>query len=62
MTNLEKLNRRMIELEHNGDISEDEYATYKSILDWIDFSSAYIGDRIPIREARPLILKLRGDN
>ncbi len=33
MTNLQKLNRKMLELERNGDISEAEYETYKSLID-----------------------------
>ena len=36
MTKLEELNRRMLELEHNGDISEAEYAAYKKLLAAVD--------------------------
>ena len=36
MTKLEELNRRMLELEHNGDISEAEYAAYKKLLEAVD--------------------------
>lgn len=32
MSKLQDLNRKMLELEHNGDITEQEYATYKLIL------------------------------
>ena len=58
MTKIETLNRKMLELEHNGDISEGEYATYKTLLDWLEFSRCRIGDRLPINEARPIILRL----
>lgn len=51
-TKLEALNRRMLELEHNGDISEAEYATYKALLDWLAFSTPRIGDRLPIKDAQ----------
>lgn len=58
MTRLHQLNRRMFELKHNGGISRDEYQTYKDVLNWIEFSRAYIGDRLPVRGARPLLDKL----
>lgn len=31
-TRLEKLNRAMLSLEHNGDLSEEDYGTYKELL------------------------------
>jgi len=33
MTKLELLNRKMLECEINGDISEEEYATYKQMIE-----------------------------
>lgn len=33
MTPLEKLNRRMLQLENDGHLSEADYATYKALLD-----------------------------
>lgn len=54
MTELAHLNRKMLELEHNGDISEQEYATYRWLLRWLEFTSAYVGDRVPIKEANKL--------
>jgi hypothetical protein len=33
MNKLQKLNRTMLQCEHNGDISEEEYATYKMLLE-----------------------------
>ena len=36
MNRLQKLNRIMQELEHNGDVSEMEYAAYKKLLDVVE--------------------------
>ena len=44
MNRLQKLNRIMQELEHNGDVSEMEYATYKKLLDVVDACRAKIGE------------------
>ena len=41
MNRLQKLNRIMQELEHNGDVSEMEYATYKKLLDVVDAADEY---------------------
>ena len=58
MTLLQILNRKMLELEHNGDISEEEYVTYKWLLEWSSFSSCYIGDRLPIKGSQEILKKL----
>ena len=55
---LENLNRIMEALEKSGDITEEEYATYKWHLRWLEFTSAYVGDRIPIREAKQIMGEL----
>lgn len=36
MTKLEPLNRKVLELEHNGDLDEEEYATYKMLLEAVE--------------------------
>lgn len=51
---MHNLNTKMLELEHNGDITEEEYDTYKWLLNWLEFTSAYVGDRLPIGEARKI--------
>ena len=61
MTKLCKLNTRMFELEKSGNVSEEEYATYKWLLGWLEFTSAYVGDRLPIGEARKLRKQLEQD-
>ena len=62
MTRLEKLNRKMLALEQVGQLSQDEYSTYKDLLEWKEFTQAHIGDRLPLKEARPLILKFREES
>lgn len=52
------LNIKMLELEQKSLITEEEYATYKWLLEWLEFTSSYVGDRLPIGEARKLKGKL----
>lgn len=61
MTPLEQLNRKALQLEREGRLSEEEYRTYTVLLAWLEFSTAYIGDRLPIKDARPLLEALRGE-
>ena len=49
---LHDLNLKMLELKYNGDITEEYYQTYKWLLSWHEFTSAYVGDRLPIGEAK----------
>lgn len=58
MTRLEALNRKMLDLEASGDVTEEEYATYRALLNWLEFSTAFIGDRLPVKVAQLILEKL----
>lgn len=56
---LEKLTRKMLRMWRDGDLTEEEYAAFKVLLDWLEFSRSRIGDRLPIRDARDILEGLK---
>lgn len=53
------LNQKILDLKHKDIISDGEFATYEALLDWLEFSTAHIGDRLPIKDSRGILEKLK---
>ena len=56
---LETLNHTIRDLTQKGFITEEEYAAFMWLLRWLEFTSAYIGDRVPIREAQKIMGEIK---